>query len=59
MDYQFNKEIERVFESADFLTDDFDNYGFDEAGDEQWDESSLASAVKELDYSLDTIDFSH
>jgi len=59
MDYQFNKKIERVFESAEFLTDDFDNYGFDEAGEDQWNDSYLTSAIEELDYSLGTIDFSH
>ena len=58
MDYQFNKEIGRVFESADFLNDDFDNFGFEEFTDGEWEEESyLKTAVKELDDSLGVIDF--
>lgn len=58
MDYQFNKEIGRVFESADFLSDDFENYGFDECAEDNWNEESLlSSAIRELDDSLGTIDF--
>ena len=58
MDYQFNKEIGRVFESADFVSDDFDNFGFEPAGDGDWnDESYLSKAIKDLDDSLGTIEF--
>ncbi|WP_455220241.1 hypothetical protein [Kaarinaea lacus] len=58
MDYQFNKEIGRVFESLEFLSDDFDNYGFEEGGDDNWEEENhLNAAIRELDYSLGTIDF--
>ena len=58
MDYQFNKEIGRAFESVDFLSDDFENYGFDEGGDDSWgEENYLGNAIKELDQSLGTIEF--
>jgi len=58
MDYQFNREIGRVFESVDFLNDDFDNYGFEEGADGSWDEEKyLSAAVKELDDTLGIIEF--
>lgn len=58
MDYQFNKEIGRVFESADFLSDDFENFGFDEYAEDSWnDESYLSTAIQELDDSLEIIEF--
>ena len=58
MDYQFNKEIGRVFESADFLSDDFENFGFDEYSEENWNEESyLSAAIQELDDSLEIIEF--
>jgi len=58
MDYQFNKEIGRVFESADFLSDDFENFGFDEYAEDSWnDENYLSTAIQELDDSLEIIEF--
>ena len=58
MDYQFNKEIGRVFESADFLSDDFENFGFDEYAEDNWNEESyLSTAIQELDDSLEIIEF--
>lgn len=58
MDYQFNKEIGRVFESADFLSDDFENFGFEEFTDGEWEEERhLDDAIKDLDDSLGVIDF--
>lgn len=58
MDYQFNKEIGRAFESADFLSDDFENFGFEEFSDGEWEEQRfLNNAIKDLDESLGVIDF--
>jgi hypothetical protein len=58
MDYQFNKELGQAFESADFLSDDFENFGFDEFAEDNWsEEPSLSAAIRELDDSLGTIDF--
>lgn len=58
MDYQFNKEIGQVFENADFTSDDFENYGFEEYADSSWEEENyLNTAIKELDESLGIIDF--
>ena len=58
MDYQLEKEFGRVFESVDFLNDEFDNYGFEEGSDDTWEgENHLSSAVKELDDSLGMIEF--
>ncbi|WP_455376384.1 hypothetical protein [Kaarinaea lacus] len=58
MDYQFNKEIGRVFESADFLSDDFENFGFDEYAEDNWNEENyLSTAIQELDDSLEIIEF--
>ena len=57
MDYQFNREISRAFESADFISDDFENFGLDEVADGSWEEESyLSAAIKELDESMETID---
>ena len=62
MNYQFNQKIGRVFESADLLSDDFENYGFDEHGLEEqservWNEENyITAAIKELDDSLGMID---
>ena len=58
MDYQFNKDIGRVFESVDFANDDFENFGFDEFTDGDWgEENHLDNAIKDLDESLGIIEF--
>lgn len=58
MDYQFNKEIGKVFESADFANDDFENFGFDEFAEDALEEDKyLDDAIKNLDESLGVIDF--
>ena len=58
MDYQFNNDIQQAFESVDFLSDDFDNYGFDEGVENNLDDDSyLSAAIKELDDSLGVIEF--
>ena len=57
MNYQINQKIGRVFENADFLSDDFENYDFEERSESIWDEENyITAAIKELDDSLGMID---
>ena len=55
MNLEYNSELERVFESADFFSDDFENYGFDEYAESISEDDDLSMAVKALDDSLSVI----
>jgi len=58
MDYQFNSDLQQAFESVEFLSDDFENYGFDEGVESIVAEDRyLMEAVEKLDDSLGIIDF--
>jgi len=58
MDYQFNTDIQQAFENVDLLSDDFENYGFDEGVDSSWERDTyLADAIEKLEDSLSVIEF--
>ena len=51
MDYQFNKEIGQVFENADFTSDDFENYGFEELNKGHFNELLIYRCTSPFSYS--------